>query len=110
MKRERRAIARQRIHHLFREADRRAMEGRLELANRYVYLARKIAMRYLVRIPKQYRHRFCRKCNSYLLPGKTCRVRLKKHRVVITCYNCGGKKRYPYIREIKERRRNAAGN
>jgi len=107
VKRERRAIARRRINHLFREAERRAMEGRFELADRYVYLARKIAMRYLVRIPKQYRTKFCRKCNSYLLPGKTCRVRLKKHRVVITCHKCGAVKRYPYLREIKERRKNA---
>jgi len=110
VKRERRRIAIQRIHHLFKEAEKRADEGRIQLANRYVFLARKISMRYLVRIPKEYRHRFCRKCNTYFIPGKNCRVRLKKHKVVITCHNCGAIKRYPYIKEIKERRKNAGGD
>jgi len=101
----RKRIARKRIDILFREAEKRAKEGRLELANRYVEIARKISMKYLVRIPKQYRMRYCKKCHSYLLPGKNCRVRIQKHKVVITCLNCGAIKRYPYVKEIKERRK-----
>ncbi len=100
----RRRIARERIDKLFDEAEKAFMEGEEELASRYVQIARKIGMKYLVRIPKKYRMRFCRKCNSYLMPGKNSRVRLTKHKVVVTCLVCGAKKRYPYIREIKERR------
>ena len=104
--RSRQKIAEQRIKKLFQEAEKRAMEGRMDLANRYVEIAREISMKYLVRIPKEYRTRYCRKCNSYLLPGKNCMVRLKKHKVVIKCLNCGNFIRHPYIREIKERRKN----
>lgn len=101
----RKKIARERIERLFKEAEKRAKQGRIELANRYVELARKISMKYLVRIPKEYKIRFCKKCHSYLLPGKNCRIRLQKHKIVITCLNCKKIMRYPYIREIKERRK-----
>jgi len=101
----RKKIARERIKKLFKEAERRAKEDRFELSRRYVEIARKISMKYLVRIPKEYRMKYCKKCGSYLVPGKNCRVRLQKHKVVITCLNCGNVKRYPYIREIKARRK-----
>ncbi len=104
--RNRQEIAEQRIKKLFQEAEKRAMEGRMDLANRYVEIAREISMKYLVRIPKEYKLRYCKKCHSYLLPGKNCMVRLKKHKVVIKCLNCGHFMRYPYINEIKERRKN----
>ena len=107
MKRERKRIALHRIHRLFQQAERRAFENRLELANRYVELARKIAMRYLVRMPRAYKRRYCKHCYAYLVPGKNCRVRLKKRKVVVTCFNCGGLMRYPYLKEIKMRRKNA---
>lgn len=103
--RERQRIAIERIHRLFSEAEKMAKENRMELCRRYVEIARKISMKYLVRIPKTYRLRFCKKCLSYLVPGKNCRVRLKKSKVVLTCLNCGSKKRYPYMDEIKERRK-----
>jgi ribonuclease P protein subunit RPR2 len=56
-------------------------------------------MKYRVRIPKNLRRRFCRKCNSYFIFGKNARVRLKKKRVVVECLNCGFKRRYPYDRK-----------
>ncbi|OYT61218.1 ribonuclease P [Thermoplasmatales archaeon ex4484_30] len=105
VRRERKRIALKRIHKLFQQAERRAFENRLELSDRYVQLARKIAMRYLIRMPREYKRRYCKHCYSYLLPGKNCRVRLKKKRVVVTCFNCGKKSRYPYIKEIKMRRK-----
>lgn len=103
--RERQRIAIERIHRLFSEAEKMAKENRMELCRRYVEIARKISMKYLVRIPRVYRLRYCKKCLSYLVPGKNCRIRLKKRKVVLTCLNCGNKKRYPYIEEIKERRK-----
>lgn len=105
MKKERRRIALQRIHQLFQQAEKRAFENRMELANRYVELARKISMRYLVRMPKKYKRRYCKHCYTYLIPSKNCRVRLKNRKVVITCFKCKKIMRYPYIREIKERRK-----
>ena len=61
------------IHH----TTTRKEEG-IGYSNRYVTLARKIGMRYRVRIPEEYRIHLCRKCNSYLYPGINCRIRIRK--------------------------------
>ncbi len=70
-------------------------------SKRYVELARRISEKCRVRIPKHLRIRICKKCNSFLIPGRNCRVRINKHRIIITCLNCGNIKRYPLIEEIK---------
>ena len=71
------------------------------LANRYVTLARKISMKYKVRIPRKYKRRFCKHCYHYLVPSKTCRVRLIKHKVVYYCLNCKKFMRFPYNKKKK---------
>jgi len=62
------------------------------LAQRYVDIARKVAMAARIRLPKEYRRMVCRHCKSFILPGVNCRVRIKQRRephVVVTCLNCG---------------------
>lgn len=88
-------IARERIDILMREADRAALAGRMEHADRYVDLARRVGMRYNVRVPPNYRRRFCRGCYRYLQPGVTSRTRLNRGKVVTTCLRCGHKSRIP---------------
>jgi ribonuclease P protein subunit RPR2 len=94
-----RKIARERIQILFVQAEREFAKHP-ERAQRYVELARKIGMRYKVRL-KEERRKFCRKCNAYLKPGVNCRVRLRQDRqaVVVTCLVCGRISRHPYIKE-----------
>lgn len=91
-------IAKERIEILFKEALKQAKAGRLDRANRYVFLARKLSMKYQIRIPKEFRRKFCHKCYHYLLPGKNARVRTnpKTKAVEITCLDCGHINRYPY--------------
>ena len=93
-------IARERIRILFDLAEKEfgRHPGR---SKRYVELARKIGMRYNVRLTKGMKMRFCPKCLSYLKPGVNCRVRTKKDRqaVILTCLGCGFVSRYPYIKE-----------
>ncbi len=88
-------IARERIDILMREADQAALAGRMELADRYVDLARRVGMRYNVRVPTTYRRRFCRGCYRYLQPGVSSRTRLSRGRVVTTCLRCGHVSRMP---------------
>jgi ribonuclease P protein subunit RPR2 len=90
---------------LFRLAHEEALGGRLERANRYAALARRIGMRYNVPLPRKYRGRVCKGCHRYLLPGVTARVRLGRGRVVVTCAACGRTARHGYGREQKARRR-----
>jgi ribonuclease P protein subunit RPR2 len=90
-------IALQRVHMLFRLAIEVVHEDP-ELAQRYVKIARKIAMGTKLRLPREYRRLVCRHCKSFILPGVNCRVRIQSRRephVVITCLDCGKHSRMP---------------
>ncbi len=87
-------MALKRIRELFNQADE-VFEKKPELADRYVELARKISMKYKVRIPSELKKRFCKHCHRYLIPGKNCTVRIAKSRVIYTC-ECGKHMRFPF--------------
>ena len=91
-------IARERIARLFELAGSE-FASHPELSNRYVAIARKIAMRQRVRIDRQFRRQFCRHCSSFLVPGTTSRVRVRDDRVVVTCLVCKTRRRYPIRRK-----------
>jgi ribonuclease P protein subunit RPR2 len=95
-KKTQKKIAENRINRLFQLAEEKALIDRLDLANRYVELARKISMRYLVPIPRQFKRRFCKHCYSYLLPAVNCRIRIYRGRIIIYCKNCEKYSRIPY--------------
>ncbi|MEM0324831.1 MAG: ribonuclease P [Candidatus Aenigmatarchaeota archaeon] len=90
-------IAKERIKILLKLAFEKVKEKDLELAKRYVELARKIALRTNFRL-KKLKRLFCKKCNIPLVYGLTARVRLNKyHKTInVTCLNCNFTKRYPY--------------
>ncbi len=75
-----------------------------ERSGRYVELARKIGMRYNVKIDKQIKRRICNKCNRYLLPGKSCTVRSNSSNkaMEVKCLGCGHVARYPYSKEKRK--------
>jgi len=94
---ETRQIALQRIRTLFRLAEEKIREEP-QLAQRYAEIARKIAMRAKLRLPKEYRRMICRHCKSFIYPGVNCRVRVQQRRephMVITCLVCGKITRIP---------------
>jgi len=68
-------IARERIGILFEQA-RLAFPEHPAWSNRYVELARKIAMRQRVRIDRELRRQYCHHCYAFLVPGKNMRVRV----------------------------------
>jgi len=98
-------IAKERIDILFSLAEREAGKHP-ERSKRYIQLARRIGMRYNVRLGPSLKRRFCPSCFAYLVPGKTSRVRTVRDRqaVVVKCLSCGKEKSYPYIREKKAAR------
>jgi ribonuclease P protein subunit RPR2 len=102
-------IAGERIDLLFKEADKAALRGRIDLADRYVELARTVGMRYNVTVPAAMRRRACRGCHGYLLPGTTSRNRLNRGRMTITCLRCGHVTRIPIGRPRAAKMREAAG-
>ncbi|MFH1063834.1 MAG: ribonuclease P [Candidatus Woesearchaeota archaeon] len=58
------------------------------LANRYVTLARKIAMKFRVHMDSDQKRLFCKHCYRFLIPGKNLRVRVHEHRIIYYCLDC----------------------
>lgn len=80
-------IAKERINILFKQAKIKFKEDS-KLSDRYVYLARRIAMKYKIRIPSLLKRKFCKHCYKYLVPSVNCRVRAQKGKVVYYCLSC----------------------
>ncbi len=92
--------ARERISYLIKRAEEYKSKD-YELARRYIELARKIAMKYRVRIPRELKAVYCKKCLYPYRDGKF-RVRVRKSRVIITCLNCGFVRRIPLTKTRSE--------
>ena len=104
MKSTAKQIARQRIEVLFQKAKSTYHENP-QLSSRYITNARKIAMAARIPFPTVYKRQICRKCNTLLVQGDNCRVRIKQKRephVVITCLNCGHQSRIPLRKKEKQ--------
>jgi|TARA_Y100000310_G_scaffold330278_1_gene401652 ribonuclease P protein subunit RPR2 len=93
-------IARERIKKLFEEADSVFSKDK-KLANRYIRLARKIAMKFNLRMPRGYKRKFCKHCYSYLKPGVNLRVRTKDGKVIYYCLECKKFMRFPVSKKGK---------
>jgi ribonuclease P protein subunit RPR2 len=54
--------------------------------------AKKIAMRFRVRVPYEARQLFCKRCKTFIVPGRSARVRIgraKTRAIRVTCFLCG---------------------
>ncbi len=88
-------MANQRIIRLF-ELARDEYEKHPDRSDRYVQLARKIGMRYRVRMPQELKSQICKHCHAYLVQGVTARTRLQGTHISTTCTSCGKQMRMPY--------------
>lgn len=90
-------IAQERIQILF-EFAKKELNKNPERSRRYVELARKIGMRYNVRFGKKLKKSFCKKCDTFLVPGRTSQVRIESgtKSIVIKCKNCNTVYRQKY--------------
>jgi len=101
-------LALQRIQRLSNLAMKTLRENP-KLAQRYIEIARRIAMRTRLHLPKEYRYFICRSCKRFILPGVNSRVRLQSRRdshVAITCLICGSHMRIP----LRKRKKDEASN
>ena len=92
---ENKNIAAERVKILFEQAKLRFKKSP-ELSNRYMQLARRMAMKFRVRFTSAQKRSFCKKCHKYLFPGKNLRVRTKKGHMVYYCLNCKNIARFRY--------------
>ncbi len=86
-------IAVARIKLLFNEA-KNVFNKDCKLADKYVKLARCIAMKYKIRLSSQLKKSICKHCHKYLVPSNNCRVRIHKHKLIYYCLNCKHYMRY----------------
>ncbi len=99
-------IARERVDILLDLARKTFPTDRV-LSRRYIQLARRIGMKAGVRLPRRHKLFICKGCETLLVPGLNCRVRTRAEfgtTVLITCLDCGAKKRYPTARERLSRK------
>lgn len=87
-----RKIAMDHIKSLFEKAKTAGLSGNQAqnqaMANRYVSLARKTAMKFKIRLPSEYKRSFCKHCYASLVPGKNLRVRTRQGKLVYYCLEC----------------------
>lgn len=93
------AVAAGRVEKLLVLAEKNAKTKPLR-ARRYVQLACRIASRCKVRVPVEWKRRFCKKCFAFWVPGKNVKVRANSRTKCVerTCTECGFKKRYGYAK------------
>lgn len=89
-----RSIGRERSETLARLSVEAARDENGERARRYVELSRAVCAKARVRMPGGFR--YCRRCNTPLVPGVNCTVRLRGGRIVSACPHCGAVRREPY--------------
>jgi ribonuclease P protein subunit RPR2 len=75
-------IALERIDVLFLEAVKNK-----EKADRYVQMARKLAMKYKVKLKPEYKKSYCNYCNSYFTPSNS-RIRFRDGKRIAYCLKC----------------------
>ena len=82
-------IARERIDILVAHA---LKEPEIGLEQKQAALAKKIAMRFRIRMRYDQRQLYCKKCKAFIIPGRTARVRVGRANtrgLRITCLLCG---------------------
>lgn len=88
-------IPEERVDRLESLASEAASAGNDDLAREYVKLARRVAERHRLSLPRSLRWFTCDACDRYLLPGRNATVRTRSAHVVVTC-ECGAQNRHPY--------------
>ena len=87
-------VAAARIERLFSLAEKKTeARGSDALAKRYVALARRISSHYKVKLPIEIKNKICKKCNSVLVPGISCTVRIASQGYIVYRCACGAQKK-----------------
>jgi len=99
-------LAIQRAKILYGLAIDEAKKGGHDRARRYVNLALRLIEKANARKPMFLRRGICKNCHVPLIPGLTCRVRLRGNRKYIivtkTCLLCGWVRRIPCKRKAEK--------
>jgi|SaaInlStandDraft_5_1057022.scaffolds.fasta_scaffold60530_2 ribonuclease P protein subunit RPR2 len=76
-----------------------------KVSSYYVYLMRRVGARSVVRLGSDLKRTMCKRCNSLLIHGETCSVRIRGHKAphtIIKCNHCSFIKRIPFTPRSKK--------
>ena len=88
-------IATERIERLAALAEEAVTAGEFDRSREYVRLARRLAERHRLSLPRQFARSACDRCDVFQRPGVNVRVRVQRGRVIRRC-DCGEIARYPF--------------
>ena len=88
-------IAAERIDRLAGLAEAATTAGEFDRSREYVRLARRLAERHRLSLPRKFARSACDDCDVFQRPGVNVRIRLQRGRVIRRC-DCGATARYPY--------------
>jgi ribonuclease P protein subunit RPR2 len=83
-------LALERIYRLFELAEEMHEKEKEEYTKRYLGIAKKISEKMKVKIPKEMKKRFCKKCLTMKI-----KTREEKPFIIVKCEECGKEKKYP---------------
>jgi len=96
-KKEQQELALERMERLMKLAFEESRSGEEELSRRHVKLAKAVGMRYNVRMPLEFRGKYCKSCSVYFTPENVkARVNSKEKKLEVKCLSCGGVMRRNY--------------
>lgn len=82
-------IALERIYRLFEVAEEFHKKKKSGFAKRCIEVAIALGTRNKVKIPKELKTKFCKKCHSFLVNGKNADVKIEGNLARIKCKGCG---------------------
>ncbi|MFP4118657.1 MAG: ribonuclease P protein component 4 [Candidatus Woesearchaeota archaeon] len=88
-------IAKEHISSLFKEQRKRLYSDK-RLAQRYTNHIRRIGMKFRLKLPREVKRSYCKHCKTVFIPGKNCRVRLRRKKLIYHCFECKKHTRLPY--------------
>ena len=59
-----------------------------DLSHKYAKKARRMALKYKLKLPLILKRRICKSCHAFLVPGKNLRVRTTRGHVTYYCLEC----------------------
>ena len=94
-------LASERIEILFKKAEQ-AFTKNAQRADRYIAIARRIAMKTNVRMTKTQKRQFCKHCYRYVLSGVNATNRTRNGKIIMYCKVCKKYTRIPLTKKTKK--------
>lgn len=80
-------IALENVNAMFIEAEKQSSRN-IEISNKLVKSSLQVLMKFRLKLPKEYKNKFCKNCKTYFVHGVNCRVRTRKGKLIYFCFEC----------------------